>query len=194
MVIVPRQKKWFTSGLLAAAMSAAALVAGPSPASATPAAAAAVENAAVRILYYDASRAAEFVGAVNSGAAQWNARVTNMQLRPVPAGGRANITVYADNGWPRAITTSLGNGRFYMGRIAVQDGHDPTRIAAHEFGHLLGLPDRRTGRCTDLMSGSSAGTSCKIPYPNANEAREVNNLFAGSKVLATSTSATVIVD
>jgi snapalysin len=143
----------------------------------TPASAAPSTNAA-RILYYDASRAAEFVSVVHQGANNWNSRVTNVQLRPVTAGVRANITVIADNGWPRAVTTSLGNGRFYMGRQAVNQGYYPPRISAHEFGHLLGLPDRRTGRCTDLMSGSSAPTSCGNAFPNAAEAAEVNRNFA----------------
>jgi snapalysin len=85
--------------------------------------------------------------------------------------------VYADNGWPRAQTTSLGNGRWYMGRQAVNQGYYQPRIAAHEFGHLLGLPDRRTGLCTDLMSGSSAPVSCRNPNPNTTEAATVNNNF-----------------
>jgi snapalysin len=98
-------------------------------------------------------------------------------LERVPAGRQPNIRVYADNGWPRAYVTSLGNGRFYMGRDAVELGHYPPRIAAHEFGHLLGLPDRRTGLCADLMSGSSAPASCKNDFPNAKEAQEVEDNF-----------------
>ena len=110
-------------------------------------------------------------------AAIWNARVTNVQLQPVPAGRTPNIRVYADNGWPRAQTTSLGNGRWWMGRQAVNQGYYQPRIAAHEFGHLLGLPDRRTGLCADLMSGSSAPVSCRNPNPNATEAATVNSNF-----------------
>jgi snapalysin len=134
--------------------------------------------AAPRILYYDASQAQEFVAVVNQGAQIWNSRVTNVQLQPVPAGRTPNIRVYADNGWPRAYTTSLGNGRWYMGRQAVNQGYYQPRIAAHEFGHLLGLPDRRTGLCADLMSGSSAPVSCTNAYPNSREAAEVNSRFA----------------
>jgi snapalysin len=167
-------------GLLTAAAFMSAQLIGTAQASAAPTAAAPPGVTAARVLYYDASRAAEFVSAVNQGAANWNASVTNVQLAPVPAGRRANITIYADNGWPRAYTTSLGNGRIYMGRQAVAQGHSPTRIAAHELGHILGLPDRRTGRCTDLMSGSSAPASCRNAFPNATEANQVNNLFAGS--------------
>src|SRR4051812_39120002 len=133
--------------------------------------------AAPRILYYDASQAQEFVAVVNQGAQIWNSRVANVQLQPVPAGRTPNIRVYADNGWPRTYTTSLGNGRWYMGREAVNDGYYQPRIAAHDFGHILGLPDRRTGLCADLMSGSSAPVSCRNPNPNATEAATVNNNF-----------------
>jgi snapalysin len=134
-------------------------------------------SAAPRILYYDASQAQEFRAVVDQGAQIWNSRVVNVQLQPVPSGRTPNIRVYADNGWPRAYTTSLGNGRWYMGRQAVNQGYYQPRIAAHEFGHLLGLPDRRTGLCSDLMSGSSAPVSCRNAYPNTREASTVNSNF-----------------
>jgi snapalysin len=165
-------------GVVGIAVLAGSQLLGPSTASAS------ISVAAPRVLFYDASRAAEFVDAVNQGASNWNSSVTNVKLQPVPAGRRANITVVADNGWPRAQVTSLGNGRIFMGRTAVRQGHHPPRIAAHEFGHILGLPDRRTGRCADLMSGSSAPASCKNAFPNANEAREVNNNFRSAGITA----------
>src|SRR5688572_10232701 len=131
---------------LSALLLAIATMAGLQVATAGPAA------AAPRTLYYDASQAQEFRAVVDQGAQIWNSRVANVRLVPVPSGRTPNIRVYADNGWPRAYTTSLGNGRSYMGREAVNDGYMQARIAAHEFGHLLGLPDRRTGLCADLMS------------------------------------------
>ncbi|GIF15853.1 snapalysin family zinc-dependent metalloprotease [Actinoplanes teichomyceticus] len=163
---------------VAAAIVTALTLAGVQLAGATPA------HAAARVLYYDASQAQEFVAVVNQGAQIWNSRVTNVRLEPVPAGRTPNIRVYADNGWPRTYTTSLGNGRWYMGREAVNDGYHPPRIAAHEFGHILGLPDRRTGLCADLMSGSSAPVSCTNAYPNATEAATVNRSFATSATVA----------
>ncbi|MEV6494329.1 snapalysin family zinc-dependent metalloprotease [Actinoplanes sp. NPDC051633] len=119
---------------------------------------------------------------VNEGAQIWNSRAANVRLVPVPAGRTPNIRVYADNGWPRTYSTSLGNGRWYMGRQAVNQGYYPPRIAAHEFGHILGLPDRRTGLCADLMSGSSAPVSCTNPNPNARETAQVNANFRGATV------------
>jgi snapalysin len=150
---------------------------------AAPAAQAAPEPAAagaatVRVLRYDASGAAEFLGVVDRGAQIWNASVTGVRLEP---GRPADFTVTADGGWPRAQVTGLGRGRIWMGRQAVREGHDPTRIAAHEIGHILGLPDRRTGRCRDLMSGASAGAGCTNPYPNAREAGEVERTFEGAR-------------
>lgn len=144
-------------------------------------------TAAPRILYYDASQAQEFRAVVDQGAQIWNSRATNVRLQPVPAGRTPNIRVYADNGWPRAYTTSLGNGRWYMGREAVNEGYYQPRIAAHEFGHLLGLPDRRTGLCTDLMSGSSAPVSCTNPNPNSREVASVDANFRSSAAVGART-------
>jgi snapalysin len=163
-----------SAALLGAVLAVAAQLAMGAPAQAAP-----------RVLYYDASRAAEFVSVVHQGASNWNSRVGNVRLEPVPAGRRANITVYADDGWPR----SLGNGSWYMGRQAVDQGYHQPRIATHEFGHLLGLPDRRTGLCTDLMSGSSAPVSCTNAYPSTREAAEVNSRFAGGTASAGDTAA-----
>ncbi|GAA4201393.1 hypothetical protein GCM10022252_56020 [Streptosporangium oxazolinicum] len=146
------------------------------PAQAAPAHAADARTAAVRVLRYDASRAAEFRSAVDQAAQIWNSSVSNVRL---VAGSPADFVVIADNGWPRAQPTSLGRGTVWMGRQATAEGHNPLRIAAHEIGHILGLPDRRTGRCTDLMSGASAGTSCTNANPNAAEKAEVQRNFAG---------------
>ena len=142
----------------------------PTTASAAPA-----STAAVRTIYYDASRAGQFVQTVHDAANVWNQHVTNIRLVP---GSPASIVAYVDNGWPRAYPGALGSGRFYMGMQAINQGHYPLRIATHEIGHLLGLPDRRTGLCTDLMSGSSAPASCRNPNPSAREAAEVQAKFA----------------
>ena len=171
------RRRWFALGVVAAAAVVSAQLTGVSPAGAAPA-----SPTAARVLYYDASRAGEFVAVVNQGAQIWNSRVTNVRLQPVASGQRANITVYVDNGWPRTFTGSLGTGSWYMGRQAVNQGYYPPRIAAHEFGHILGLPDRRTGLCADLMSGSSAPPSCRNAFPNATEAAQVDRLFAGAAV------------
>jgi snapalysin len=136
--------------------------------------------ALVRVLRYDATRAAEFVSAVDQAAQVWNSSVSNVRLIQ---GTPANFVVYADNGWPRALPTSLGRGTIWMGRQATSQGYHPVRIAAHEIGHILGLPDRRTGLCSDLMSGSSASVSCANANPSAAERAEVDRNFAGAMPL-----------
>lgn len=136
----------------------------------------------VRTVYYDASRAGEFVNTFHSAASIWNSRVTNVRL--VSNATYATVRIYVDNNWPRAYVYGLGSGTIYMGRQAVWQGYYPLRIATHEFGHILGLPDRRTGLCSDLMSGSSAPVSCTNAYPSAAEAAEVNWNFAGSLATA----------
>ncbi|MEV0150324.1 MULTISPECIES: snapalysin family zinc-dependent metalloprotease [unclassified Nonomuraea] len=110
----------------------------------------------------------------------WNSSVTNVRLI---AGTPAGFVVVADNGWPRTLPTSLGRGTIWMGRQATSQGYDAVRIAAHEIGHILGLPDRRTGLCSDLMSGSSAPVSCTNAYPSTAERAEVDRNFAGGTPL-----------
>ncbi|WP_227870250.1 MULTISPECIES: snapalysin family zinc-dependent metalloprotease [Streptomyces] len=140
------------------------------------------QTLAARVVTYDVSGAAEFTSAVHQGAAAWNATVSNVRLVQVQSGQRANVRVVADNGWPRAQRTSLGNGTVWMGRQAVNEGYNTVRIASHEFGHILGLPDIKPGPCSSLMSGSTAGVSCTNPYPNASERSAVERYFAGSLI------------
>ncbi len=137
-------------------------------------------SALVTVLRYDAGRAAEFSATVDQAAQVWNSSVTNVRL---VRGTPAHFVVLADNGWPRALPTSLGRGTIWMGRQAVDQGYNRVRIATHEIGHILGLPDRRTGRCTDLMSGSSAPVSCANANPSAAERAEVDRNFAGGTPL-----------
>ncbi|WP_333736804.1 snapalysin family zinc-dependent metalloprotease [Streptomyces sp. IBSBF 2806] len=165
-----------TGGLAAACLMSLALTGGQAAAAPHTANA----RAAARVVTYDAGGAAEFRSAVDRGAAIWNASVDAVALRPAASGQRADIRVLADNGWPRALPTTLGRGTVYIGRQAVDEGYDTVRISAHELGHILGLPDRKPGPCSSLMSGSSAGTACTNPYPNAAEKAEVEGNFGGA--------------
>ncbi|MGH3242300.1 MAG: snapalysin family zinc-dependent metalloprotease [Spirillospora sp.] len=132
-------------------------------------------------LYYDDSQAAEFQDAVASGVKVWNENVQNVRLVEAQPGGRAEIQIVADPGWPRAIVGPVrpgGRVTVWFGRQAVTEGYDTTRIAAHELGHSLGLPDAKPGPCSSLMSGSSAGVSCANPIPNSAERARVDANYA----------------
>lgn len=165
--------------LAAAALATAAAVGTAGPAQAAPTTA--PTPRALTTLTYDDSSAGEFRTAVAQGVAALNSRLTNVRIVKAPAGSTANVRVIADNGWPRATLGPVrpsGRGTVWMGREAVADGYYPVRIASHEFGHIVGLPDRRTGLCGDLMSGSSAPTSCTNAYPNSTEAARINSNYA----------------
>lgn len=129
-------------------------------ASAAPVAQQPTAQAAVVTLRYDDSRAAGWEAAIAAGVASWNASVTNVRLVEAAPGGGAEIVIVATSGWPQATLGPVRPGRqvrVELGSQAVNDGYDKTRIAAHELGHSLGLPDTKPGPCSQLMSGSSAG-------------------------------------
>lgn len=181
-------------GLLATSAMTAALVAGTG-ATAAPQANADVGAAVVTITYSD-SRAGEFVDAVARGVAVWNNSVTNVRIQRAASGTRADITVIADNGWPRATLGPVrpgGSATVWMGRQAVSQGYNVVRIAAHELGHSLGLPDVKPGPCSSLMSGSTGGVSCTNATPNASERSRVERNYA-SRTTWREPAGTVIID
>ncbi|GAA2081723.1 snapalysin family zinc-dependent metalloprotease [Actinomadura alba] len=150
-------------------------------ANASPAPAPDLAPLAITTLYYDDSQAAEFKSAVAAGAQSWNSSVQNVRLVKAASGAPAEIRVIADDGWPRATLGPVrpgGRVTVWFGRQAVNEGYNTTRIAAHELGHSLGLPDRKPGPCSSLMSGSTGGVSCANATPNASERATVESRYA----------------
>ena len=165
-------------GLLATTALTATLVAG----TAAPQAKADVGVAVVTITYSD-TQAGEFKSVVAQGVAVWNSNVTSVHIQKAAAGQRADVQVIAFDGWPQATLGPVrpgGSGTVWIGREAVNEGYYPVRIASHEFGHILGLPDIKPGPCSSLMSGSTGGVSCTNVNPNASERNRVQNTYASS--------------
>ncbi|WP_243867479.1 snapalysin family zinc-dependent metalloprotease [Actinophytocola oryzae] len=165
--------------MLATTAMTATLVVGTA-ATVAPQATADVGAAVVTITYSDA-RAGEFKDAVAQGVAVWNANVTSVRIQKAASGQRADVQVIADPGWPRATLGPVrpgGSGTVWYGREAVADGYNLVRIASHEFGHILGLPDIKPGPCSSLMSGSTGGVSCTNVNPNASERNRVQSIYA----------------
>ncbi|MFF3727564.1 snapalysin family zinc-dependent metalloprotease [Streptomyces erythrochromogenes] len=154
-------------------------------------------TAAVVTLRYDDSRAAGWEAAIAAGVASWNANVSNVRLVEAAPGARAEIVIVATTGWPQATLGPVRPGRqvrVELGAQAVSQGYDKTRIAAHELGHSLGLPDTKPGPCSQLMSGSSAGTACTNAVPNATERSRVQNAYANGLAATVPTDGRVLID
>ncbi|MGC0397646.1 snapalysin [Streptomyces sp. SAI-126] len=167
---------------LKAGTSATALVlAMAGAATAAPAGESSAAQAAAVTLRYDDSRAAGWEAAIAAGVASWNANVSNVHLVEATPGTAAEIVIVATTGWPQATLGPVRPGRqvrVELGSQAVDQGYNKTRIAAHELGHSLGLPDTKPGPCSQLMSGSSAGTACTNATPNATERSRVQSAYA----------------
>ncbi|WP_063890759.1 snapalysin family zinc-dependent metalloprotease [Sciscionella sediminilitoris] len=140
---------------------------------------------AATTLHYDASGAKDYQAEIEAAVKNWNGDVRNVQLAAAQQGQAADFTITEDDGWPRTYPgEKVGTGKVVIGKQAVDQGYDKTRIAAHEIGHILGLPDNRDGQCSTLMSGHSAPTSCTVAHPNQAERAQVEQNFAGGAAIA----------
>ncbi|QWF84428.1 snapalysin family zinc-dependent metalloprotease [Amycolatopsis sp. CA-230715] len=156
------------AGLVIAGAALAAQLLGGGPANAAP---------TVTTLHYDSSGAPDYVAQIDQGAENWNNAVKNVKLEK---GGSATIIIHETHDGKGSYTQTDGHGHgdIYIDSTQVDEGNDPTRIAAHEIGHNLGLPDHYEGPCSELMSGHGPGTSCKNAKPDANESAKVDENFA----------------
>jgi snapalysin len=130
--------------------------------------------AAVTVTY--AVDAPTFRSQINSSTSIWNSSVSNVQL----VEGSNYDFYYTEGNDPRgsyASTDGHGSGYIFLDYAQSQQ-YDPTRITAHETGHVLGLPDHYSGPCSELMSGGGPGPSCTNAYPDATERSRVNQLWA----------------
>jgi snapalysin len=134
-------------------------------------------DAAATTLYYDSAGAPDYVAQIDQGAANWNAKLQNVHL---VKGGSATIIFHETNDGRGSYTQTDGHGHgdVYIDAQQVAEGFDVTRIAAHETGHNLGLPDHYSGPCTEIMSGHGPGTSCKNAIPDAQEVAKADRNFA----------------
>lgn len=138
--------------------------------------------AAVTVTY--AVDAPTFRSQINSSTSIWNSSVSNVKL----VEGSNYDFYYTEGNDPRgsyASTDGHGSGYIFLDYAQSQQ-YDPTRITAHETGHVLGLPDHYSGPCSELMSGGGPGPSCTNAYPDANERSRVNQLWANGFASAAS--------
>ncbi|MEU1306542.1 snapalysin [Streptomyces shenzhenensis] len=138
---------------------------------------AAQPNGQAVTVYYNASQAPSFRSQIASAASIWNSSESNVKLQEASSG--ADFSYYEGND-PRgsyASTNGHGGGYVFLDHAQNQQ-YDSVRVATHETGHVLGLPDDYSGPCSELMSGAGAGPSCTNPYPSSTERSRVDQLWA----------------
>ncbi|KZB84247.1 snapalysin family zinc-dependent metalloprotease [Amycolatopsis regifaucium] len=172
-------RKFFVSASVSLALLAVPVTAGQATAAVQPA----QQTAAVTTVYYDASGAPSFRAAIQAGAANWNNSVSNVKLRESSSGATLRYTEGNDPSGSYAETDGHGRGTIFIDYTQARQ-YNQTRIAAHETGHALGLPDHYEGPCSELMSGGGPGPSCTNAKPNAQEVSRVNSLWANGLLAA----------
>lgn len=133
--------------------------------------------AAVTVTYR--VNAPSFRSQISRSTQIWNSSVSNVRL----VEGSSYDFYYTEGNDSRgsyASTNGHGRGYIFLDYRQAQQ-YDPTRITAHETGHVLGLPDHYSGPCSELMSGGGPGPSCTNPNPNSTERSKVNQLWRNGK-------------
>jgi snapalysin len=126
---------------------------------------------------YNVSAAPDYASVIREGISHWNGKLSNVQFQETS--GNANLTYhegdYSQGSYYQG--NGAGDGDIYIDNTQAGQ-YDQTRIAAHETGHDLGLPDHYSGPCSELMSGGGPGTSCTNSYPNATEVSQADGNFS----------------
>jgi snapalysin len=135
------------------------------------------QSLAAVTITYNASRAPSFASTIAQSASIWNSAVANVKLQAATSG--ADFSYREGNSAQGSYASTDGHGGGYIFLDYKQNQqYYSLRVVAHETGHVLGLPDRYSGPCSELMSGGGPGTSCRNAQPNATERNRVNQLWA----------------
>jgi snapalysin len=114
----------------------------------------------------------------------WNTAVPGIRFveQSTPASLRVKEYTTATGTGSHVYVNGLGRGWVYLETGDAQV-YRPTRVAVHELGHILSLPDLGPGSpCSKVMSGGWAGPECVNTRPDAEEIAEVADFFAAHDV------------
>ncbi|GAA3492171.1 MULTISPECIES: snapalysin [Streptomyces] len=126
---------------------------------------------------YNASSAPTFRTQIARSTQIWNSSVNNVKLQESTTGASFSYREGNDSRGSYASTDGHGRGYIFLDYRQNQT-YNSTRVTSHETGHVLGLPDRYSGPCSELMSGGGPGPSCQNAVPNATERARVDRLWA----------------
>ncbi|MER5436196.1 snapalysin family zinc-dependent metalloprotease [Streptomyces sp. NPDC002588] len=159
--------------LISAAVCAGAAVVGAG----CPASAAESEPEVIPI---DLILAGSYAEPVRDAMEIWNTAVPGIKFveQDTPAALRVKEYTTANGTQSHVFLNGLGRGWVYL-ETGDATLYRPSRIAVHELGHILSLPDLGPGSpCSKVMSGAWAGTDCVNDQPDAEETAAVADFFA----------------
>jgi snapalysin len=136
------------------------------------------------VIPIDLLLAGSYTDAVRDAMAIWNTTVPTIRFveQDTPATLRVKEYKTANGTSSHVYINGAGRGWVYL-EVGDAETYRPSRIAAHELGHILSLPDLGPDSpCAKVMSGAWAGPDCVNDHPDAEEITEVTDFFAANDV------------
>lgn len=136
------------------------------------------------VIPIDLLLAGSYTDAVRDAMAIWNTTVPTIRFveQDTPAALRVKEYTTASGTSSHVYINGLGRGWVYL-EVGDAQIYKPSRIAVHELGHILSLPDLGPGSpCSKVMSGAWAGSECVNDQPDAEEIAAVTDFFAAHDV------------
>lgn len=136
------------------------------------------------VIAIDLLLAGSYTDAVRDAMVVWNTSVPTIRFveQDTPAALRVKEYKTANGTSSHVYINGAGRGWVYL-EVGDAEVYRPSRIAVHELGHILSLPDLGPGSpCAKVMSGAWAGADCVNDQPDAEEVAEVSDFFAAHDV------------
>ncbi|MFF0504632.1 snapalysin family zinc-dependent metalloprotease [Streptomyces fimicarius] len=134
------------------------------------------------VIPIDLLEAGSYADAAREAIGIWNRAVPSIKFveQETPATLRVKGYTTQNGTQSHAFVSGLGTGWVYL-ETGDAETYKPSRIAVHELGHLLSLPDLEADAekpCSKVMSGAHAGPECTNDQPDAEEIAAVAAFFA----------------
>lgn len=160
--------------VFAASVAVLALLSCGTPANADPLGR--ICNTSYKTITYDVTNAPRWAAVIRQAAELWNSELCNVKFQELDSTD-AYLGIFEEPSGMSHVNALRGYLMWLSDDQIRVNPWSATRVAKHEMGHILGLPDNYNGDCSLLMSGGSAGPWCTSTNATSWEINTIDGLW-----------------